>query len=185
MWPWAEDNQGLLSLGALAAALLLALLEHLRANRADRRRHTEFIDMVLELLDAAVASAVREGVAAEALAGTGDGALTQVAAWNIVRSRVLDSLGVIRPSAPRDAVLALELAKAVSTLTLDRAFMGVDAGASADRFRQIARTLSDIRRAVRGRRTTFLLQRLLRPKGLWKFRAGSIIAPSPKDGRGS
>jgi hypothetical protein len=49
--PWAEENQGLLSLLALVIALLFAVFENRRALRADDVARREYVDMLLELID--------------------------------------------------------------------------------------------------------------------------------------
>lgn len=49
--PWAEANQGLLSLLALAAALAVALFENGRALRADDNNRREYVDFIIGVID--------------------------------------------------------------------------------------------------------------------------------------
>lgn len=60
-WPWAEANQGMLSLAALVLALVIALFENVRANNAEAyariiesnakwRDAQDFIEAILRLI---------------------------------------------------------------------------------------------------------------------------------------
>lgn len=49
--PWLEANQGLISLVALTVALVFAVLEYRRANRASDDRREEFRDALIGVCD--------------------------------------------------------------------------------------------------------------------------------------
>jgi hypothetical protein len=51
IWPWAEANQGFLSLAALCFALLIALIEFIRAERATGLNTRQEIDAACEVLE--------------------------------------------------------------------------------------------------------------------------------------
>jgi hypothetical protein len=99
IWQWAEDNQGLLSVLALAAALGVAAYEFIQARRAERRRKGEYIDVVSGILS----------MLADKLDSVANGNQI-IDIWSVWR-RAESSISVIRPSAPADADLALTLAE--------------------------------------------------------------------------
>jgi hypothetical protein len=102
--PWAEENQGLLSLGALVVALSVAVYETRRALRAGEEWKREFADQLLQIIDSMMVSAVT-AVGNVQSAAMDDG--TAIDKWQEETAGQRHLLDVIRHNPPRDVVLAV------------------------------------------------------------------------------
>jgi hypothetical protein len=98
IWPWAEHNEGLLSVVALVAALGIAIYEIRQSIRRDVRAMVEYIDWVLdcanrsiELTDDAIRHIDTNG-------REGDG--VTVAVWQMLNGNALRTLEEIQPLRP-------------------------------------------------------------------------------------
>lgn len=111
LFPWFEGNQGFLSVLALAIALAFALIENHRANTAASDRRAEYVDTALALVDEMEAVSAKFAVAIDACER--DGTSTELARthWSWDRTRLMETLTIIRPSAPADGPLAIALSE--------------------------------------------------------------------------
>lgn len=102
VWPWAERNQGFLSVTALVIALAIAVYEVKRAARSESRTLVDYIDWVLNCADKSLEltyDAIR----------TIDGKVNKIDAMRIPTWRVLNGNAVstleeiqsLRPTHPR------------------------------------------------------------------------------------
>lgn len=105
IWPWAEANQGLLSLLALVVAFIFALYENWRANAASGDDRRSFADEVVGVIDHVLdLTAIAER--AEAAGSSHDAVVT---AWNgaIIAPRL--TLDTLRRVPVRNARIALAI----------------------------------------------------------------------------
>lgn len=106
IWPWAEANQGLLSILALVAALAVALVEFLRAEQAERRLRSGFMRSVVALLDEVEQQTL--GPLNELRAGA---KVVHLWRWVEMMASARGTLDLLRASAPPDVRLILLLRK--------------------------------------------------------------------------
>ena len=102
--PWAEANQGLLSVLALASALAIALFENGRALRADDDDRREYVDFILSVVDGLDAFTASEEV--NQLVGKDDD-LEQV--WSKGSLPLRFTIDSARHAVVRDPVLAVQI----------------------------------------------------------------------------
>lgn len=117
VWPWAEVNQGLLSVLALVIALAIAVFEVRRAARSETRLITEYIDWVLSCADRSIeltknAIATVEGRAT-------DGEALPLVIWRHLNANALQTLEEIQPLRPTHPKLAHHVNRLVRCMAAD------------------------------------------------------------------
>jgi hypothetical protein len=145
VWPLAENNQGLLSLIALVAALFFGLYEYRKSRREGDDRRREYITLVSGVIDEILnfTGAIRfrfEG---------GEAIETCVRDWQstIIAPRFL--MNAIRATPPNDVVLAIEAQRLWHSLQMSD---GVDpAGAQASQFKNMETNLRGSKAVFRSR----------------------------------
>lgn len=105
--PFAEANQGLLSLLALGAALGVAAFEFVRAERAYLERRREFIDLVLDLLS----GIAKQGPITRGQLTTGAKPSEIAMGFLDVQIPAAATINLIRQSVPPHARLAIQMQK--------------------------------------------------------------------------
>ncbi|WP_146218194.1 MULTISPECIES: hypothetical protein [unclassified Caulobacter] len=138
-WPWAEANQGLLSVGALGLAMLAFMAETRRANKAEaealrkerqadrrstlerrraaeherRRQISDFADLVSQMTRDFVDACIE---AVDQLETSDDQMPGLPGNWLHTAIELRESLKAILPSAPRDAELVLATHRIIELL---------------------------------------------------------------------
>ena len=105
IWPWAENNQGFLTVFALGVALTVSVFELVRAARWQERELSEFIDYVLNSADRGIeltGDAIR----------TIDGTVAEIdrmpiPTWSFLQQNAVGVLREALPIRPANAGLAL------------------------------------------------------------------------------
>lgn len=98
IWPWAEANQGLLSVMALAAAFGIAAWEIRQSARRDQRALAAYIDWVLDSADRSIEvtdDAIRY-IDTDGREGEG----VAFAVWSMLAGNALATLEEIQPMRP-------------------------------------------------------------------------------------
>ncbi len=98
VWPWAEHNQGLLSVVALAAALGIAVYEIRQSIRRDVRAIVEYIDWVLSCADRSI-ELTDDAIRHIDTDGEEGGGVT-LAVWQVLNGNALRTLEEIQPVRP-------------------------------------------------------------------------------------
>ena len=152
IWPWVEANQGLFSLLAIALALVIALIEFLRAERVARRLQVGFISSISALLQMA------EQSTSILIGDLQAPRMTWLDAegWRGQIRSTKQTLDLLRASAPSDAplILLLQHASELLNLNVDGAMelSGADVDALGDwlgRVTQMRKTIEDVGRRRR------------------------------------
>jgi hypothetical protein len=104
VWPWAERNQGLLSVAALVIALAIAVYEVRRAARSESRLVIEYVDWVLNCADRSI-ELTKDAI------GTMEGRVTGIDAmslpvWRLLSGNAIATLEEIQPLRPTHPRLA-------------------------------------------------------------------------------
>ncbi|MBO9543838.1 hypothetical protein [Caulobacter sp.] len=102
---WTEDNQGLVSVAALAFALLWALWENHRANTEGQRQATAFNDAISDLIDRSVRALTDLENAQNDHPGNPD----YYWKWDHSRALTRKALDYLRQAGPPDASLTIAL----------------------------------------------------------------------------
>ena len=145
IWPFAETNQGLLSLIALMAALAFGLYEYRLNLRAGDVRRREYITMVMGIIDEMLTFTrdIRQRFDA------GDPFQMCAGDWRrqIIAPRF--SLGAIRTYPPGDALLAIEVNRLWHSLQMED---NIDAaGNHVSRLAEMEANLRSSREVIRAR----------------------------------
>jgi hypothetical protein len=117
IWPWAEHNQGFLSVAALVVALVIAVYEVKRAARTENRLLIEYIDWVLNCADRTI-ELTREAI------GTMEGRITGVDAvslpmWRILNANAIHTLEEIQPLRPTHPRLAHHVNRLLRSMAME------------------------------------------------------------------
>ena len=145
IWPWAEANQGLLSLLALAAALAIALFEYFRAERAEHRRQRDYVSLVTDLLDG-LGTSLDE---LEARTPTQDVLFSDtVGDWNAHIGKAYQVAEAIIPVVPPNAKLALLMLDIRDFLRLNEIPIGSQIEALPPRIAALRQALIQLRKSA-------------------------------------
>jgi hypothetical protein len=96
LWPWAEANQGLLSVMALVVAIGLVLYEQSRTRETERKRTKDFATLGSDLIEHILEESrtARKAFAAGVIAGD------TVTDWRDARFAVEKGLAAMIPTSP-------------------------------------------------------------------------------------
>lgn len=117
IWPWAEANQGLLSVVALIAALSIAVYEIRQSSRRDVRAVVEYIDWVLNCADQAI-QITDDAIRHQQTDGReGEGVSFPV--WQMLSANAVATLQEIQPMRPAHPKLAHHVNRLLRAMAKD------------------------------------------------------------------
>lgn len=125
VWPWAEANQGLLSVMALAAAFGIAAWEIRQSARRDQRALAAYVDWVLDCADRSVEltdDAIRH-IDTEGREGEG----VSFAVWTMLAGNALATLEEIQPMRPTHPELTHFVNRLIRCMAMKVEAAGTDA----------------------------------------------------------
>ena len=145
VWPWAEANQGFLSILALAAALSVALFEYFRAERAEQKRERDYVRLVTDLLDGLRwrldELAAKEPTQEILLSDT-------VGDWNAHIGKAFQAVEAIIPAVPPNAKLALLMFDIRESFRLNEIAIGTNTSALDARIVGLQEMIGRLRRGI-------------------------------------